>query len=78
MKELERIRWRCRRGMLELDLVLERFVGRHYTSLGEEERNAFGMLLEMPDAALWDMITGKSATPETGAQAAVLARIRAA
>ena len=27
-----RLRWRCRRGMLELDLVLERFLGENYTN----------------------------------------------
>ncbi len=58
-KFLERIRWRCRRGLLELDIVLGRFVERHYASLDEAGRAAFDALLDMPDAELWDMITGK-------------------
>ncbi len=37
MKQLERARWRCRRGLLELDLTLQRFVDEHYVSLGEAE-----------------------------------------
>ncbi len=61
-KSLERIRWRCRRGMLELDIVLGRFVERHYAGLDEAGCVAFDALLDMPDAELWDMITGKAIT----------------
>ncbi len=57
-KSLERIRWRCRRGLLELDIVLGRFVERHYAGLDVAERTAFDALLDMPDTELWDMITG--------------------
>ncbi|HEY5993198.1 MAG TPA: succinate dehydrogenase assembly factor 2 [Gallionellaceae bacterium] len=56
---LDRIRWRCRRGLLELDIVLGRFVERHYAGLDQAGRAAFDALLDMPDAGLWDMITGK-------------------
>ena len=35
MKELERVRWRIRRGLLELDIVLGRFVEAHYEELDE-------------------------------------------
>ena len=59
MKEVERMRWRCRRGLLELDIVLGRFVDLHYDGLDEARRAAFDVLLEVPDALLWDMITGR-------------------
>jgi antitoxin CptB len=79
-KELERVRWRCRRGLLELDIVLGRFVEQHYAKLGESERQAFDALLDMPDNPLWDMIAGRaergvqqSAQPD---QQALLDRIR--
>ena len=58
-KELERVRWRCRRGLLELDIVLERFVAGHYAQLDHAGQIAFDALLDMPDTLLWDMITGK-------------------
>jgi antitoxin CptB len=58
-KDIERIRWRCRRGLLELDIILGRFVERHYAGLDEPGRDAFDALLDMPDTELWDMITGK-------------------
>ena len=59
MKELERLRWRCRRGLLELDIVLGRFVEQHYAGLDEAQQAAFDMLLDMPDTVLWDMIAGR-------------------
>jgi antitoxin CptB len=76
-----RLRWRCRRGLLELDIVLGRFVDRHYATLDEAERNAFEDLLDMPDNPLWDMISGKAeqgvheAMP--GDRQALLEKIRA-
>jgi antitoxin CptB len=77
MKELERVRWRCRRGMLELDIVLGRFVERHYEELDTAGREAFDALLDMPDAELWDIITSKENTPCAASQDAVLKLIRA-
>lgn len=57
MKELERARWRCRRGLLELDIVLQRFMDKHYSQLGEPELQQLATLLDLPDNDLWDMIT---------------------
>ncbi|CAG0938156.1 FAD assembly factor SdhE [Gallionellaceae bacterium] len=64
MKEIERLRWRCRRGLLELDIVLGRFIEQYYQGLDEAQLAAFDMLLDMPDTELWDMITGKIMPPE--------------
>jgi antitoxin CptB len=64
---LERIRWRCRRGLLELDIVLGRFVERHYAGLDDAGRAGFDALLDMPDTELWDMITaGRGKAPPPG------------
>ncbi len=57
MKELERARWRCRRGLLELDIVLQRFMDKHYTQLSETELQQLVTLLDISDNDLWDMIT---------------------
>ncbi len=78
MKELERVRWRCRRGMLELDIVLGRFVDRRFSELDDVRRRAFDALLEVPDATLWDMIMGRGDAPQTGALSDVLELIRSA
>jgi antitoxin CptB len=57
-RRLERLRWRCRRGFLELDLVLAGFLERHYAHLSTDERAAFDRLLESPDALLLSYIQG--------------------
>lgn len=56
---LERVRWRCRRGLLELDIVLGRFVLQRYATMDNEQRIVFDELLDMPDTELWDVITGQ-------------------
>jgi antitoxin CptB len=57
---IERMRWRCRRGLLELDIVLGRFI-EHYASLNTQQQVVFDELLNLPDTKLWDMISGKEA-----------------
>ena len=57
---LERLRWQCRRSMLELDLLFERFVLEgHYQKLSEEQKELFGQLLEKDDPTLLEWATGK-------------------
>src|SRR5690606_39677434 len=53
-RQLDRLRWRCRRGMLELDLLLERFVDRELARLGADEQRALERLLDLPDDELLD------------------------
>ena len=57
--EFKRMRWRARRGLLELDIVLGRFIEAHYAQLDAAGRDTFDALLNMPDNPLWDMIAGK-------------------
>ena len=58
------MRWRCRRGMLELDLVLAAFAGEALERLSAEERAAFGRLLDAADNDLWDWVSGRSDPPD--------------
>lgn len=75
MKNLERVRWRCRRGLLELDILLGRFVEAHYATLSEAELQAFETLLDMPDNPLWDMISGRQDSTQQE-QRALLEKIK--
>lgn len=59
MKEFERARWRCRRGMLELDIVLQRFMDQHYAQLDPQGLEQFERLLSLPDNDLWELIAGR-------------------
>ena len=55
----DRLKWNCRRGLLELDLVLARFVERDADALNEDELARLGELLELPDNDLWDIVCGR-------------------
>jgi antitoxin CptB len=52
------MRWRCRRGMLELDLVLQDFLDHQYAALSTNERAAFQRLLSLSDTALISYLHG--------------------
>lgn len=56
---LRRLRWRSRRGLLENDLLLERFFAKHGGSLEEEEVAGLDALLDRPDNELLDLILGR-------------------
>ena len=51
-----RIRWDCRRGMLELDIVLARFMEQNFERLAPQEVEAFKDLLAYSDPDLWALI----------------------
>jgi succinate dehydrogenase flavin-adding protein (antitoxin of CptAB toxin-antitoxin module) len=53
--------------MLELDLVLSRYLDRKLDRLTPEEREAFKALLDLSDIELWDLVSGR-ATPPAGVQ----------
>jgi antitoxin CptB len=56
---LNRIRWRSRRGMLENDLVLARFLDVRGPLLTEDEIAMLDRLLDLSDNELWDLIAGR-------------------
>lgn len=58
--ELERLRWRSRRGLLEMDLVLTRFLERHLYQLDEQQLQAYAELLEESDNQLLDYVNGRA------------------
>lgn len=73
--EAGRMLWRCRRGLLELDIVLRVFVEQTYASLTEDEAEAFIRLLEYEDNDLWDMVGGRMHI-EDAMQTSVLAMLK--
>ena len=54
-----RIRWDCRRGMLELDIVLARFMEQNFERLTPQEVEAFKGLLAYSDPDLWELIQSR-------------------
>ena len=55
-----RLKWKCRRGLLELDLVLERFLQQKAASLDTTSLDLLNELLDYPDNDLWDIVNGRS------------------
>ncbi len=54
------VRWRCRRGMRELDQLLQRYLHVRWPTADEAERGAFLRLLECEDDKLWQWCMGQS------------------
>jgi antitoxin CptB len=73
--ELRRALWRCRRGVKELDLLLERFARSRLPHSPAAERAAFLALLERPDPELLDYLLG-GVRPAEGRMARLIEAIR--
>jgi antitoxin CptB len=58
-RSLARLRWRCRRGLLENDLILARFLDARGDSITESEVAALDKLLDLGDNDLWDLLSGR-------------------
>jgi succinate dehydrogenase flavin-adding protein (antitoxin of CptAB toxin-antitoxin module) len=70
-RSLERLKWKSRRGLLELDLVFERFWKESGSGMDEGETAALERLLAMPDNDLLDLVMGRAEIPETHLRAMV-------
>ena len=70
-----RLRWRCRRGMKELDILLTRYVDERYRAASAEEQQAFQSLLETQDPVIYAYCLGQERPPEH--LAALIERIAA-
>ena len=64
MAELDKVRWHCRRGLLELDLILERFNRQHLAVLAPGQLEQFKELLALDDNHLLDLILGREVLEE--------------
>jgi antitoxin CptB len=62
-EEMGRLRWRCRRGMKELDILLTRYVDERYGAAPAEEQDAFRRLLETQDPVIYAYCLGQEPAP---------------
>ncbi len=58
-RALSKLRWRCRRGLLENDLFIERFFARHAQTLTARQADALGLLMDLSDNDLLDLLLGR-------------------
>ncbi len=58
-------RWQCRRGMLELDLLLNNFVDKKLNKLSTQQKQTFELLLSYPDQTLLDLLLGNAVSGDS-------------
>ena len=58
--ELNKLKWRCRRGLLENDLFIERFFARHEAALTVSQAQGLQSLMELADPDLLDLLLARS------------------
>ena len=58
-RALSKLRWRCRRGLLENDLFIERFFARHAARLTEAQAQGLTTLMDLSDNDLLDLLLGR-------------------
>ncbi len=73
--DLRRIRWRCRRGMRELDQLMLRWLDQRWAAASEAQRGVFLRLLDCEDDRLWRWFLGER--PEDAELDAIVQDIRA-
>jgi len=73
-EELRRMQWAARRGMLELDLVLEPFVNKRYSDLSDSDRAIFQRLMLREDQELFSWLLQRE-EPEDTELAAIINQI---
>jgi antitoxin CptB len=73
-RERDRLRWRCRRGMLELDLLFQKFLDSEFSQLTERELSALQQLLDMQDTELLEYCYHR-ARPDNPELAALVRKI---
>lgn len=76
VEDAARLRWRCRRGMRELDALLTNFLQSSYDSLVDDDKARFAALLELPDPDLHAYLVGRNETSDARLEQ-LLKRIRA-
>ncbi len=75
LPSMSQLRWSCRRGLLELDLLLNSYLDKVYEQLTDVEKRQFISLLDMQDQEMYEMFIGKT-SPNNKEQAELLERIR--
>ena len=72
MSELSRLRWLCRRGMKELDVVMSQYLEDRYETASEQEQESFKHLLDMQDPDLYALLLGQDICPNNDIQSLVV------
>jgi len=66
-RALSKLRWRCRRGLLENDLFIARFFDRYDKTLNVRQANALGVLMDLSDNDLLDLFLARKSLAQVEA-----------
>jgi antitoxin CptB len=58
LAEYSELKWRCRRGMLELDILLNSYLDKNYSTMSAQQAETFSVVLDYPDQVLFDLLLG--------------------
>ena len=72
MSEHSRLRWLCRRGMKELDVVMSQYLETQYEGSSQVEKDSFKSLLDMQDPDLYALLLGQNTCPNSDIQSLVV------
>jgi len=75
-RELERLKWRSRRGLLELDLVFTRFWEKSGNSLSDQDMRVLDRVLQLPDNDLLDMVMSRRPISGDSTMTAMIQRLQ--
>lgn len=64
MSNLSKLKWRCRRGMRELDVLLERYLDRYFSNAPSEEQTLFEAFVDLPDEPLIEWLLKDISPPK--------------
>ena len=71
MSDMSRLRWRCRRGTKELDIVMNRYLQERYETASAEEQASFNALLDIEDPIIFDWLMDKTQAEDANLKALV-------
>ncbi len=69
MENLSRLRWLCRRGMKELDVLMTRYLEEQYEQASAQDQQFFVELLDWQDPELFSVMVGRTTADDDGLQA---------
>ena len=68
MSDISRLRWLCRRGMKELDVLMTGYLDKFYQQSSDSDKNSFKFLLDKPDPELNDLLLGRQVSQDKNIQ----------
>jgi len=69
--EYSELKWRCRRGMLELDIMLNTYLDKNYKMMSQQQDAVFNEVLDYPDQVLLDLLMGNMQSTDQSVNALV-------